>query len=265
MAGINDFPVGVPFELDRPLAFIDLETTGLRVDSDRIVELALLRIDPSGEEIEKVRRFHPGIPIPPGATEIHGISDADVAGAEPFVRTAKSLDGLLAGCDLAGFNIRRFDLPLLMAEFRRAGIAFELEGRRIVDAQQIFFKEEPRTLEAAAKKYLDFDHAEAHGAAADVRVTAAVLLAQLKQYPHLPQEMDGLNRYCDAVGPVRTSLNEWFTEQDGDLVFRRGKHDGHPLRQVAAREPGYLNWMLSQLQLDDAARSVLQRALDPSE
>ena len=265
MARNIDLPIAVPFSLDRPLAFIDLETTGLRINSDRIVELALLRIDPSGEVIERVRRFHRGIPIPAEVTEIHGITDADVENEEPFASRAKALNQLLDGCDLAGFNIRRFDLPLLMAEFRRAGIEFEIGRRRIVDAQQIFFNEEPRSLGAAAKTYLDFDHKEAHGAAADVHVTAAVLFAQLKHYPHLPQEMDGLNAYCDAVGPVRTSVTEWFSNQDGNLVFRRGKHEGKPLHQVAAQEPGYLNWMLTKLQLDESAQVVLNQALNPDD
>ena len=258
----DEFRPNFPFELDRPIAFIDLETTGIRVHSDQIVEIAVLRIEPSGEIVEKVRRFCPGIPINPQATEVHGISNADVAGEAPFARTAKSLDQFLKPCDLAGFNIRRFDLPLLIAEFKRVGIKFRVEGRRVIDAQQIFHHEEPRTLQAAAVKYLGKDYEEAHTALADVRTTASVLVAQLGHYSHLPRDLEGLNAYCNDVGPVNTGVSDWFTESDGILVFRKGKHSGMTLDQIATQEPGYLEWMLENVDPDDSIRKLLYRALD---
>ena len=261
MADPIEIPNIAALPLERPIVFIDLETTGLSVNSDQIVELAVLLIEPSGKSIEKVRRFRPGIPIQPKATEVHGITDADVADEEPFGRRAKSLYQLLQPCDLAGFNIRRFDLPLLVAEFHRVGIEFELDGRRVIDVQQIFHNEEPRSLEAAAMKYLSRDPDAAHSALGDVRTTASVLFAQLEHYSHLPRDLDGLNAYCNQVGPIRNSYYDWFCEAEGGPVFRRGKHDGAPLNVVVKTDPSYLNWMLRQLDLDESARKVIRLAL----
>ena len=177
----------LPIALDRPLVFIDLETTGLNTKSDRIVEMAIIKMSPEGDVSERVRRFNPGISIPPEATAVHGIRDEDVADEHPFADVARSLADLLEGCDLAGFNIRRFDLPLLRAEFKRAGVAFDLEGRRIVDMKAIFHREEPRDLAAAARFYLDREHSDAHSALGDTRITAEVLWAQLERYDIPPE------------------------------------------------------------------------------
>ena len=252
--------VKIPMNLDRPIAFIDLETTGLDVTSDRIVELAVLRIDPDGNVVERSRRFLPGIPISPEATAVHKISNSDVESEEPFNKRAHSLNRLLDGCDLAGFNIRGFDLPLLMTEFRRAGVRFNTKGRRIIDVQQIFHNEEPRSLEAAVKKYLGTEHEGAHGASADVRATASVLIAQLGHYHHLPKDLDGLNTYCDRVGPVRNSWSDWFNESDGGIVFRRGKHRGKTLELVRDQEIGYLTWLLGSGLLDESGKAKLRAA-----
>ncbi len=154
----------LPIPLDRPLAFFDLETTGLSRTSDRIIEIAVIRVSPQGDVLERVRRFNPGMPIPPEVTAIHGITDEDVAEEPPFSARAKSLWELLEPCDLAGFNLRRFDLPLLLAEFTRAGITFDPRSRRLLDMQVIFHREEPRDLSAAAKFYLGREHQEAHTA-----------------------------------------------------------------------------------------------------
>ena len=170
--------------------------------------------------------------------------------------------GLLESCDLAGFNIRRFDLPILVAEVRRAGIEFELAGRRVIDALQIFHKEEPRTLEAAARKYLGHGHHDAHAALGDVRITASVLFAQLEHYPHLPRDLDELNAYCDEINPVSNSFSDWFLDQGESLVFRKRKHEGTLLKSVAAEDPSYLKWLLRGLELDDAARNAVKRALE---
>ena len=167
----------LPFALERPLAFFDIETTGLSTSRDRIVELALIKVHPSGDVLERVRRFNPGIPIPPEATAVHGITDADVADEEPFQRRARALAGLLEDADLAGFNIRRFDVPMLLAEFRRAEVPFDVHGRRMIDMQTIFHREERRDLSAAARFYLGREHEEAHTALGDIRTSAAVLSA----------------------------------------------------------------------------------------
>jgi len=254
----------LPFELDRPLAFLDLETTGLSTVSDRIVELAVIRITPQGDVLEAVRRFNPGIPISPDATAVHGISDEDVADEPSFSARAKSLADLLEPCDLAGFNIRRFDIPLLLAEFKRAGVPFSVQDRRLIDAQVIFHREEPRDLSAAARYYLSREHEEAHTALGDIRTTAAVLSAQLQKYPDLPRTLDGLQAYCDEVSPFQTELDRWFHRRDGELVFRRGKHRGEALGKVAATAPDYLRWMLGADDMDEEVLRVAREALEGS-
>jgi DNA polymerase-3 subunit epsilon len=251
----------LPFSLSRPLAFFDLETTGLNTTSDRIVELALIRVSPQGDVLERVRRFNPGIPIPPDATEIHGITDADVADEPPFSATAKSLVELLENCDLGGFNIRRFDIPLLLAEFKRAGVSFSIQGRRLIDAQTIFHRQEPRDLSAAARFYLGREHREAHTALGDIRTSAAVLSAQLERYPEIPRDLDGIHAYCDEVSPFRTELDKWFRQSDGDLVFRRGKYRGESLKQIASTAPDYLQWMLGADDMDDEVLQAVREAL----
>ena len=257
----------LPFELDRPLAFFDIETTGLSVSDDRIVELALIRVSPQGDVLERVRRFNPGIPIPPEVTEIHGIRDEDVANEAPFCSRAKSLAQLLEPCDLAGFNIRRFDIPFLMAEFERCGARFDPHGRRLIDMQQIFHREERRDLSAAARFYLGREHEEAHTALGDIRTSAAVLSAQLDRYEGLPRDLDGLHAYCDEVGKFETEAEKWFDIVDGRRMFRRGKHKGRFLDEIAREAPDYLHWMTGA---ENMGRDVLEivgdtLARDPTE
>ncbi len=251
----------LPIELDRPLVFFDLETTGLSTKDDRIIEMAILRVSPQGDVMERVRRFNPGIPIEPEATAVHGISNEDVAGEAPFSARAKSLFELMDPCDLGGFNIRRFDLPMLIAEFKRADLAFDHQTRRVIDMQGIFHREEPRDLSAAARFYLDREHQEAHTALGDIRTTAAVLAAQIERYPHLPRDMDALHSYCDEALPIRTAIEQWFKKDGAEMVFRRGKHKGRPLADVAAREADYLDWMLGADDMDTEVLDVVRAAL----
>jgi DNA polymerase-3 subunit epsilon len=251
----------LPFDLDRPLAFFDLETTGLNPRSDRIVELALLLVTPAGDVEERVRRFNPGVPIPAEASRVHGIRDADVADEQPFAARAKALLELLEPCDLAGFNVRRFDLPMLLAELRRCGLDLDLKGRRIVDVQAIFHREERRDLSAAARFYLGREHPDAHSALADIQTSAAVLSAQLERYPHLPRDLDGLNAYCDECAPFETEVDRWFNRTDEGLVFRRGKHRGRALEEVAASERDYLEWMLGAEDMDDEVLAIVRGAI----
>lgn len=255
----------LPLRLERPLAILDLETTGLSPAADRIVELAVLRISPGGDVLERVRRFDPEIPIPPEATAVHGITDEDVAGKPPFAARARSLAALLDPCDLAGFNLRRFDLPMLVAEFRRAGIVFDVSERCLVDIQAIFHREEPRDLSAAARFYLGREAVDPHSALGDVRTTSAVLAAQLERYGHLPRDVAGLDRYCDEFSPFETEVERWFElDDDGTCTFRRGKHRGRSLHEVAESEPDYLRWMLSDELSDfgEELRAVVSEALD---
>lgn len=251
----------LPIALDRPLVFMDLETTGLSLQNDRIIELAVIRVSPGGDVLERVRRFNPGVPIPAEATGIHGIRDEDVADEPPFAARAKALAQLLEPCDLAGFNIRRFDLPLLCAEFKRARVPFDGKARRIIDIQAIFHREERRDLSAAAHFYLGRDHPEAHTALGDIRTSAAVLSAQLERYGHVPRDMDGLHAYCDEYVPFETELDRWFRATDQGWVFRRGKHRGRLLADIADQEPDYLTWMLGADDMDDEVLDVVRGAL----
>jgi DNA polymerase-3 subunit epsilon len=253
--------IHLPFPLDRPLAFFDLETTGLNPRVDRIVELALLRMTPDGQVIERVRRFNPGVPIPVEASNVHGITDADVQDEPPFAARAKSLLELLGPADLAGFNVRRFDLPMLVAEFRRAGLELDLKGRRIIDVQAIFHREERRDLTAAARFYLAREHPEAHSALSDIRTSAAVLSAQLARYAHLPHDIQGLHAYCDEVAPFETEVDRWFLRTDAGLVFRRGRHRGKALLEIAAQERDYLDWMLSAEDMDEEVLALVREAI----
>jgi len=255
----------LPFSLDRPLLFFDLETTGLSPVRDRIVEMAVIRVSPHGDVLERVRRFNPGIPIAPEATAVHGISDEDVADEPPFAARARSLVELLDPCDLAGFNIRRFDLPMLLAEIGRAGLRLDVRSRRMIDIQTIFHREEPRDLSAAARFYLDRAHPEAHSALGDIRTSAAVLSAQLDRYPHLPTDIDGLHAYCDQYAPFETELDRWFVLDDGGATFRRGKHRGRLLDDVARTEPDYLMWMLGADDMDEEVLEFVRQALDETQ
>lgn len=251
----------LPFELDRPLAFLDLETTGLSISEDRIIELAVIRLSPQGDVEERVRRFNPGMPIPPEASAVHGIYDADVADEAPFGSRAKALHRHLDPCDLAGFNIRRFDVPMLLAEFKRAAVEFDVRSRKLIDVQLIFHHNEPRDLSAAARFYLGREHQEAHTALGDIRTTAAVLAAQLDRYQDVPKDLDGLNDYCDAIYKFETEFERWFADTDGGLVFRRGKHRGQTLAQVALEAPDYLRWMMGAQDMDPDVLDAVRRTL----
>ncbi|MDM7914436.1 MAG: 3'-5' exonuclease, partial [Candidatus Eisenbacteria bacterium] len=179
--------------LDRPLVFLDTETTGTDLNQDRIVQIALVKLYPDGRREEFESLVNPEMPIPREAQAIHGITDGDVALAPPFRRIAPTIALFCRGCDLAGFNLGRFDVPLLRAEFQRAGHAWDLDGVRVVDVQRIYHAMEPRDLSAARRYYCGCEHEGAHGAMADTRVTLEVLLAQLERYPDLPRDVAGLD------------------------------------------------------------------------
>jgi DNA polymerase-3 subunit epsilon len=252
----------LPFELERPLVFFDLETTGLGLKNDRIIELAFIKMTPHGDVLERERRFNPEMPIPPASTAVHGITDDDVRNELPFCRTAKGLVGMLDGCDLSGFNVRRFDIPMLIYEFKRCDVEFSMEGRRVLDMQNIFHREERRDLSAAAKFYLGREHEEAHTALGDIRTSAAVLGAQLARYDHVPKDLDGLHAYCEEFSPIRTEVDRWFSgEQDG-RVFRRGKHKGLRLDQVVRETPDYLRWMIGVNDMDEDVIAIVRQALE---
>lgn len=247
--------------LDRPLAVIDLETTGTDPRTDRIVEICILKVYPDGRREQRSRRLNPGVPIPAAATAVHGIGDADVTGEPPFARVAGGLLDFLDGCDLCGFNLKKFDLPRLLAELRRAGRELKMDGRAVLDPLQIYHAFERRDLAAALRFYCGRDHDGAHGAAADARATAAVLDAMLARYAELPRDVAGLNEHFK--GPDAVDANGLFRRVEGEVRFTFGRFRGQPLAAVAVREPDYLRWMLGQDFLEDTkqvVRDALARA-----
>lgn len=244
--------------LTRPLAVFDLETTGTDTKTDRIVEISILRIEPDGSNRIKTVRVNPGIPIPAEVSALHGITDADVADKPPFRSYARAIVQHLDGCDLCGFNIRGYDLPLLIAELRRAGVELPLEERAVVDPLKIFHDRERRDLTGALRFYCQMEHEGAHGAEADVIATVAVLDAQVARYRDLPRTIDGL--HATHVDPDAIDFDGKFRRVDGRIVFNFGKYMGQDLDSIAASKPDYLNWILQQDFYDDV-KTIVRRAL----
>jgi DNA polymerase-3 subunit epsilon len=244
--------------LDRPLAVLDLETTGTDVRRDRVVEISVLKVLPDGRHLHRTRRLKPGVPIPAEATAIHGITDADVADEPRFDQVAGALLALLDGCDLCGFNLKRFDLRVLHAEFTRAGHKLSLEGRAILDPMEIFHQREPRDLPAAVRFYLGREHEGGHSAAADVLATAEVLGAMLGCYADLPRSVAGLHQHFTGANAVDSS--GFFVRVEGQVRFAQGKHRGQPLDAVAGTRPDYLEWMLTQAFFEDT-KAIIRQAL----
>jgi len=245
----------------KPLAVFDLETTGTYVRSDRIVEIAILRIDTDGTATYKVRRLNPEIPIPEDATAVHGISDADVAAEPTFNQVAKSLAAFLEGCELVGFNLRRFDIPILQEEFARADVKFELAGRSVIDACTIFKMNERRNLAAAYTFYCGKDLEGAHSAGADTLATMEILLRQMGRYSELPGTASELHEYCRD--PSWVDEDGKFKWRGGEAVFSFGKHAGAPLREVAETAPDYLDWMIGA-DFPDETLAILRGAKEGS-
>ena len=231
-------------KLKRPIVFFDLETTGINVSSDRIVELSFLKISPNGKEQWMTLRINPEMPIPPKATEIHGISDEDVAGEPTFGEVAKNLAHFLEGCDLAGYNSIKFDIPLLAEEFLRTDTDFNFSKRKYVDVQVIFHKKEQRTLAAAYQFYCRKELKDAHSSKADTSATFEVLKAQLDRYEDLENDIEKLadfssyNDYVDFAGRI-------ILDENGVEIFNFGKHKGKPVEKVLKEEPSYYSWMMN--------------------
>jgi DNA polymerase-3 subunit epsilon len=247
--------------LTRPIIFFDVETTGLDPQNDRIVELGAVKIWPDGRREEKRRRFNPLVPIPKEATAIHGITDEDVKNELPFSRYAKGEEGIaafFAGSDLAGFNLVKFDVPILKAELERAGEKLDLSNVYVVDAYRIYASREPRNLTAALKFYCDKDHDEAHSALGDVKATISVLEAQLMRYSDLPStpcKLDQSFRPPDSVD--RQGKLKWV---DGEVTVAFGRNKGRTLRYLAREDPDYLRWVIDNDVIPEAV-NLLRDAL----
>lgn len=230
-------------QLTRPLAFIDLETTGTNVATDRIIEIAIIKVMPDRSVQSKVKRINPGIPIPAATTAIHGISDADVKDQPVFKQVANELKQFMEHCDIAGYNSNRFDIPMLVEEFLRAGLTFEVDSRRFIDVQKIFHLMEKRTLSAAYKFYCDKDLVNAHSAEADAMATYEILEAQLTRYESLLKpDVGALADFTKEEDYVDFARR--IVMQNGVEMFNFGKYKGRAVRDVLKVEPQYYDWMM---------------------
>lgn len=230
--------------LSKPMVFFDLETTGINITKDRIVEISLLKVHPDGREEIKTRRINPEIAIPPESTAIHGIHDDDVKDCPTFKQVAKSLANLLEGCDMAGFNSSRFDLPMLAEEFLRAGVEFDIDKRRFIDVQIIFHRKEQRTLEAAYLFYCNKRLNNAHSAEADAVATYEVLKSQLDRYPDLENDVEFLSKEYSSFNNNADLAGRIIYNDNGEEIFNFGKFKGRLVREVLEKEPNYYSWMM---------------------
>lgn len=230
--------------LRNPLIFFDLETTGINIVKDRIVEISFLKVHPNGKEESKTRRINPEMPIPPESTAIHGITDEDVKDCPVFKEIAKSLATQIEGCDLAGYNSNRFDIPLLAEEFLRAGVDIDLGKRKFVDVQTIFHKMEQRTLSAAYKFYCSKSLENAHTAEADTMATYEVLKAQLDRYPDLKNDINFLSEYSSFTNNVDFAGRIIYNDKKQEVI-NFGKYKGELVETVLKNDPGYYSWIMN--------------------
>ncbi len=230
--------------LKNPILFFDIESTGLNVATDRIVEISAVKVFPDGSTETKTRRINPTIPISPEAQAIHGISNEDVKDCPVFNQVARSLANWMEGCDIAGYNSTKFDVPMLSEEFLRAGIDFDFRKRKLVDVQNIFHKMEQRTLSAAYKFYCQKDLENAHSAEADTIATYEILLSQLDRYPELKNDIQFLSEFSTKSKFVDYAGRIVYNDKDIP-IFNFGKHKGVPVTEVFTKEPSYYSWMMN--------------------
>jgi len=230
--------------LNKPICFFDLETTGTNVAKDRIVEISILKVFPDGKKLSKTWLVNPGIPIPAEATAIHGISDEKVANKPPFKSISKEVYQMVKDSDLGGYNSDRFDIPLLAEEMLRAEVDFDMKNMVSVDVQTIFHKMEKRTLEAAYKFYCDKELKEAHSAEADTLATYEVLLSQLDRYPELENDIKKLSEFSNRKNSMDFA-GFIGRDEEGEPIFTFGKHNGKKVEEILDKEPGYFGWILN--------------------
>nr|WP_067063775.1 3'-5' exonuclease [Mucilaginibacter sp. L294] len=243
-------------QLKRPLAFFDLETTGTNIGADRIVEISVIKLNPDGSEEVLTLRVHPGIPIPLESSLVHGIYDEHIKDEKQFHELGQQIADFIHDSDLAGYNSNKFDIPMLMEEFLRAGISFDLDNRHFVDVQNIFHQMEQRTLKAAYQFYCDRSIVNAHSAEADTRATMEVLLAQIERYENQEWEdkkgnkstpvvgdVEALHKFTNLSRPVDFAGRMVYNEQ-GEELINFGKHKGKRVEDVLNVEPSYYSWMM---------------------
>lgn len=251
-------------KLTRPLVVFDLETTGINVEKDRVVQIAMIRVTPDGGRTTFETLVNPERPIPAEASAVHGIRDADVRDQPTFSQIRREVEEYLADADLAGFNSVNFDLPLLQTEIKRAGGEMDFRGVRHLDAMKIFHKMERRDLTAAYKLYCGKDLTGAHNALADTEATLEILDAQIARYDEVPDEVDALHRFCNPdEGKYVDRKRKFIWTDNGEAAFTFGKYQGQSLNEVVTdqRGRGYLEWMLGK-DFSEEIKGILRDALD---
>ncbi|WP_298948383.1 3'-5' exonuclease [uncultured Polaribacter sp.] len=229
-------------KLEKPIVFFDLETTGVNIATDRIVEIAILKVFPNGNKESKTWLVNPEIEIPQGATDVHGITNEKVVTEPTFKELAPAINKMIEGCDLAGFNSNRFDIPLLAEELMRSGIDFDMKNRKAIDVQVIFHKKEQRTLSAGYQFYCGKELEGAHGAEADTNATYEILLAQLDKYDDIENSVDALSEYS-THGERADFAGFILMNEDKQEIFSFGKYKGRTVEEVLKENPGYNNWI----------------------
>ena len=230
-------------KLEKPIVFFDLETTGLQIAKDRIVEISILKVFPNGNKESKTWLVNPTIPIPEKITDIHGISDEKVANEPTFNKLAEEISELIHNCDLGGYNSNKFDIPLLAEEFLRSGIDFDMKNRKSIDVQNIFHKLEQRTLVAAYKFYCDKDLTNSHSAEADTIATYEVLLSQLDKYDELENNVSFLSEFSERGGRFADMAGFIRYNKEEEEILSFGKYRGITLKEIWNENPGYFSWI----------------------
>mgnify|MGYP000415711255 CR=1 FL=1 len=253
--------------LEKPIVFFDLETTGINIGTDRIVEISILKVFPNGNKESKTWLVNPEMEIPKDSSEIHGITNEKVVAEPTFKELAPKVSEMIAGCDLAGFNSNRFDIPLLAEELMRAGIDFDMNDRKAIDVQVIFHKKEQRTLSAGYQFYCGKELEGAHGAEADTNATYEILLAQLEKYEDIGNSVDELSDYSSHT--KRADFAGFILMNDKDQeVFSFGKYKNRTVEEVFKENPGYNNWMQNAdfpLYTKKVLREIKERMSAPKE
>lgn len=231
--------------LDRPIAVFDIEATGLNRKLDRLIDLCVIVIQPGGARATHNFRVHPGCKIPPESTAVHGITDEDVKDCPAFKDVVDDVDKVFAGADLCGYNLLHFDIPLLEEEYIRCKRKFERANRRVLDAQRIYHKREPRDLSAALRYYAEEEHTNAHGAEADVVATIKVVEGQYRKYNDLPMDMEALDEFCNPRDPSWADRNGMLRrDAKGEIFINFGKKQGRSLKELAKKDRQFLKWIV---------------------
>ncbi len=229
-------------QLEKPIAFIDLETTGINLSNDRIVEIAIVKILPDGTKQVKRKLINPTIPIPAAASEIHGITNVMVKDAPTFKQVANEVKQFIENCDIAGYNSNRFDIPMLVEEFLRCDLNIDIENRKLLDVQKVYHMMEQRTLSAAYKFYCNKELTDAHSAEVDATATFEVLESQIEKYKQIGSTVESIVKFTGDEEIVDFSRR--FIMENGIEIFNFGKHKGKPVTKVLKEEPQYYDWMM---------------------